>query len=124
MCCKNHASSIPQIQIGTDGYLLFGVAQNTCCPSLFPGDPPWQYTIAPFAADGDTSSGRGEVSYEIHTLAAGSEFLSKVNRFIRQEKLNRFGGNWMLVVDWNQIPQSGGPTFLVSFCYKIYLYYL
>lgn len=85
---------------------MFEMAGNHCCPSLFPGDPPWQYTVAPFATDTSFINGDGEVSYEIHTLSSDSGFLSEVNKFLHQRGRNQFSGTWMLVANWKNIPEN------------------
>ena len=93
-------------QIGANGFFTFGVAGNHCCPSLFPGDPPWQYTVAPFATDVSIISGDGVVSYEVHTLSSDSELLSEVNKLLRQRGRIQFAGTWMLVANWKNVPEN------------------
>lgn len=93
-------------QVSTDGYLSFG-RPISCCPSLISNTSTSDYIVAPFEADANIASGRGEVSYEVHSDSTSPDQLSRVNNFIRQEKQNSFAGTWMLVVEWRDVPQSG-----------------
>ena len=103
------------MQISTDGYFSFGRA-ITCCPSLTTNTSNSDYIVAPFMADTNIASGQGRVSYEVHNLSTDSIQLSRVNTFIRQQKQNTFSGNWMLVVEWNDVPQSGQANSRVGHC--------
>ncbi len=63
--------------------------------------------VAPFWSNIDTRS-TGDVLYKVHTDKSNPELLHSVSRFIRTEKDVRFSGRWMLVVDWNEVPQYPG----------------
>ena len=58
--------------------------------------------VAPFWADHDPQPS-GQVSYEIYDN--NSEVLSVVNRFIRQQAGIEFVGTWMLLGNWDSIPE-------------------
>jgi hypothetical protein len=58
--------------------------------------------VAPFWADHDPRPA-GQIAYEIH--GANSEILSVVNRFIRQQTGTDFEGSWMLVANWDNVPE-------------------
>lgn len=58
--------------------------------------------IGPFWADTDISDGVGRVSYEVHT--GSSTLLSEVNSFVSSYQRVSFGGSWMLVVEWREVP--------------------
>ena len=94
------------LQVSTDGYLSFG-RPITCCPSLTSDSSNSDYIVAPFEADTNIASGRGQVSYEVHTNSTSPAQLSRVNSFIRQQKQSSFAGTWMLVAEWKDVPQSG-----------------
>ena len=94
------------IQVTTDGYFSFGRA-ITCCPSIATNDSNSNYLVAPFEADTNIGNGQGSVSYEVHNSSTNSRQLSRVNNFIRQQMQNKFAGNWMLVAEWRNVPQSG-----------------
>ena len=100
------------IQVTTDGYLSFG-RPVICCPSLTSGSSVSNYIVAPFESNINIESGTGMVSYEVHNMTTSPGLLSKVNRHIQQSMQVRFSGTWMLVVEWNNVPQFGQPTRMV-----------
>ena len=100
------------LQVSVDGYFSFG-RPVTCCPSLTANTSGSDYIIAPYLADTNIGSGRGNVSYEVHTLSTSPDLLSRVNSFIRQQKRNKFAGTWMLVAEWRNVPQSGQADSMV-----------
>lgn len=102
------------MQVSSDGYFSFG-RPLTCCPSLTSNT---EYIVAPFEANTNISNGQGSVSYEVHNVTSGPRQLSRVSSFIRQQKQNAFSGTWMLVVEWKDVPQSGGPSGMVSAWYE------
>ena len=63
--------------------------------------------MAPFWANIDTRTA-GDILYEIHTDNSNPELLHSVSRFIAKEKGVRFSGRWMLVTEWNNVPQYLG----------------
>lgn len=96
----------------TDGYFSFGRAA-TCCPSIAINNSNSDYIVAPFEADTNIGSGQGSVAYEVHNSSINSHPLSRVNTFIRQQMQNKFVGNWMLVAEWRNVPQSGQANTIV-----------
>ena len=95
-----------QLQVCTNGLFSFGTPQPICCPSLFTSTSPIQPVIAPFWADINVNSG-GFILYEIHTNSTSSALLTQVNEFIQTQHQNNFAGTWMLVAEWNNVPQFG-----------------
>ena len=65
------------------------------------------YIVAPFWANIDTRIA-GDILYEVHTEDSNPELLHLVSRFIATEKRVRFSGRWMLVAEWNNVPQYSG----------------
>ena len=99
--------------------MSFGSSVNDYTPSLFPEEH--EYFIAPYWADVDISNA-GRISYEVHTTRNGgtsSVLLSQVNGFISEREDNLFVGDWMLVVEWNQVPQVLGSISVVRSSYGI-----
>lgn len=74
------------------------------------------YVVAPFEADTNVASGKGNVSYEVHSAFRNPAVLSRVNKFIRKKEQNSFAGTWMLVVEWRNVPQPGQTSSLVRIC--------
>ena len=112
-CCHvGHATIYALIQVTTDGYLSFG-RPVACCPDLSLSSTISHYIVAPFEANTNIASGTGRVSYEVHDMTTSSGLLSKVNRHIQQNMQVRFSGTWMLVVEWNSVPQFGQSTGMV-----------
>ena len=111
------------IQVTTDGYLSFG-RPVTCCPSLISRSSVSNYIIAPFDSNIDIEGGTGMVSYEVHNMTTSPGLLSKVNRHIQQSMQVRFSGIWMLVVEWNDVPQFGQTTGMVYYNVILYKYYI
>lgn len=72
-------------------------------PVLFPNSSSYSYIVAPFWADHDPRP--GQISYEIHS--ANTDILIVVNRFIRQQSGTAFEGSWMLLANWDDIPEYG-----------------
>ena len=71
------------------------------------------YIVAPFGSNTNIASGTGTVSYEVHNMTTSPGLLSKVNKYIQQSEQVRFAGTWMLVVEWNDVPQSGQTNGMV-----------
>ena len=64
------------------------------------------FLLAPFWSDVDIRQ-HGSVKYEIHSGSSNS-LLSQVNNFISNYTETEFCGTWMLVAEWNQVPQYPG----------------
>ena len=94
------------LQVTTDGYLSFG-RLVTCCPSLTSQSNVSYYIVAPFESNTNIDDGIGMVSYEVHSRITSPGLLGKVNRHIQRSKQVRFSGTWMLMVEWNGVPQFG-----------------
>ena len=77
-------------------------------PSLFPGSNN-DYIVAPFWADNDITH-EGQISYESHQ---GTDLLTHVSFFIRQLLQTDFSGTWMLVAEWEDVPQTSGSLIIV-----------
>ena len=91
-------------QVAIHGYLTFG-RPEACCPSPSLPSSSSNYVVAPF----ETSAlvGDGSVAFEVHDINSHSNFLGRVNKFIRQAEQNTFAGTWMLVVEWKNVSQPG-----------------
>lgn len=89
----------------------------TCCPTLLSSSTS-NYVVAPFGANTNIASGTGRVSYEVHNITTSPSLLSQVNRYIQQSTQHRFYGTWMLVAEWENVPQSGQSTSLVHGCIR------
>ena len=99
-------------QVTTDGYFSFGRAV-TCCPTLSLSQSTSNFIVAPFEANTNIATSKGNVSYEVHNITTSPSFLSEANRYIQQNLQPGFSGTWMLVAEWNSVPQSGQSTSLV-----------
>ena len=89
-------------QVSGNGLFLFGRSANFYRPVLFPNSTSYNYIVAPFWADNDLRPS-GRVSYEVHNIS--TDYLSSVNRYIRQQSGSNFEGSWMLVVDWKDVAE-------------------
>lgn len=79
--------------------------------------------VAPFWADADIRV-RGNVSWEV--LAAGDSergdsYLEKVSEFIEDSQQDTFEGNWMMLVNYDQVPPYSIIT-LPIFVSPVYTY--
>lgn len=73
-------------------------------PSLFPLEH--TFFVAPYWADSDIRDD-GEVSYRVRTSQASAQ-MSLVSEFISERQNILFEGEWMLLVEWNEIPEFSG----------------
>ena len=74
---------------------------------LFPYDS--LYLVAPFWANVDIEEGGvGNISYQVYST--GSPLLDTVNTIISDEESINFIGHWMLVAEWNGVPEYNGPS--------------
>ena len=79
-------------------------------PQLFPYGS--LYLAAPFWDDVNIQWGIGDISYQIYST--GSSLLDTVNTIISDEENVNFNGHWMLVAEWNSVPEFGGSPNQVS----------
>ena len=78
------------------------MAENvTDLVGLFPYDS--LYLVAPFLAYIDIGNGIGNISYQVYSN--GSPLLDTVNSIISNEETTNFIGHWMLVAEWNSVPE-------------------
>ena len=83
--------------------------------SLFPYTS--LYLVAPFWEDVDISKGVGNISYQVYST--GSLLLDTVNTIISdEENINNFIGHWMVVAEWDSVPEKGGPSQVSSVLIK------
>ena len=101
-------------QISSNGYFSFDRRVSYSSPQLFTSSSPQNHIVAPYWANNDISNRVGNVSYEVHSSGASSEVLDSVSTFISQQKLVQFSGSWMLLAEWNGVPQFGGSLTDVS----------
>ena len=101
------------LQVGTNGLISFGAPITDFSPSLFPLEH--DFIVAPFWSDVDISTGVGQIRYEVHTTSSvGSTFLSNVSQFIEEQTNTSFTGQWMLLVEWEEVPQFAGLLSVVG----------
>ena len=79
-------------------------------PRPFPADP--LYLVAPYWDDVNIRLGVGNISYQVYST--GSPLLDTVNTFISDEENIDFIGHWMLVTEWDSVPEFGGSPNVVS----------
>ena len=96
------------LQVVKDGFLSFGREVTTIPSGPFPESG--NFLVAPFSSENDLEYRSAEVSYEVHDSSSNSDALDWVSRFISQNELTDFSGNWMVVVAWKGLPQTGGST--------------
>ena len=82
----------------------------------------YNFIVAPFWANNDISSRVGHISYEVHTSETSPEILSLISAFVKQQQQINFSGNWMLVAEWNNVPQYGGSSSDVSYELSIIMF--
>ena len=106
----HHFSTLLSFQVGTNGIISFGSGFYEWNSELFPGleaDVSNVYLAAPFWSDVDISSGFGSIFYEI--LSAGDDrsedLLASVSDFITNQTDRQFSGSWMMVAQWNEVPE-------------------
>ena len=93
--------------MSTNGLISLGRSFDESTPDVFPSDDPdtfWQYLVAPFWADFNSTQG-GSVSYAIYTRENATSLLDDVSQLIQAETNNtEFAGDWMLVASWDDLP--------------------
>ena len=78
--------------------------------------------IAPFWADHDNRF-LGSISYEVHRqigsmiLGSTTSLLGQINTWISLQKEVVFEGTWMLVAEWNDVPENGSTFDKVKMCH-------
>ena len=77
---------------------------------LFPNGS--HYLVAPFWDDVDISRGVGTISYQVYST--GRPLLDTVNTIISDEENMNFIGHWMIVAEWDGVPEYGGSFTQVS----------
>ncbi len=87
----------------------------------FSASSPLDYLVAPFWANVDISNRVGDVSYEVHSSDISPEYINIVSSFISQQEQVQFNGRWMLLAEWNSVPQLGESVAAVSNSYT-YIY--
>ena len=70
-------------------------------PELFPVHS--LYLVAPFWADFDIRGEQGNISHQVYYT--GSPLLDYVSTIISDEGNIDFTGHWMLVAEWDSVPQ-------------------
>ena len=92
-----------------NGVISFGQVFEVFTPELLPGTIAlvrYAYLVAPFWADADLRES-GNILWEVHS-AGGSEigdsYLDQVSVFIENRENVTFAGNWMMMVDYDQVP--------------------
>ena len=103
--------SIYNIQVGTNGYFTFE-EYTGYTPFLFDSRRN-ESLVAPFFSDIDISSGVGEINYEVHTEFTSKHLLSQVDSVISEHAHTNFTGKWMIVAEWDGVPQYGGDPNIV-----------
>ena len=70
-------------------------------PEHFPYDS--RYLVAPFWGDVDLPGEVGNINYQVYST--GSPLLDTVNTIISDEENINFIGHWMLVAEWDSVPE-------------------
>lgn len=96
----------------TNGYFAFEREMMICCVTSFDSADSYNYIVAPFLSDIDTST-KGEISYEVHTTKSSPQVISRYNEFVRLKDKNDFIGTWMIIAEWKRVPLSGESLELV-----------
>ena len=97
-------------QINTNGIISANHSFHYYEPQLFPLQS--RYLVAPFWDDVDISRGVGNISYQVYST--GSPLLDIVNTIISDEENINFTGHWMIVAEWDGVPEIGGRPNQVS----------
>ena len=88
------------------------ISYNT--PQLFSSTAPSSHLVAPYWANNDISNRLGSVSYEVHHSETSSTYIGQVSSFISQQQQVQFNGTWMILAEWQSVPQFGGSLTAVS----------
>lgn len=71
--------------------------------------------MAPFFTDINIASGSGQIGYEVHTVSTSETLLSSVDIIINEHMQTNFHGEWLLVAEWDSVPQYDGDIISVRF---------
>ena len=104
------------MQVATDGYFsLDGYHYLPSTPTHT--DTIIDYPlVAPYWTDSDVTVGIGSIDYEIHTSETSQHILSSIDSIINEHMETEFHGEWILLAEWNNVPQYGGIINFVSSC--------
>ena len=120
--CVDSFINVNLSQIAENGAITFdGDGWSFYQPELFPSTIFTirnRYVLAPFWADHDILLG-GSVQYQVFQCGVSNlvdQQLEFVSIFIRKQftDAGNFLGVWMLVVNWNELPQFDGDSMTVS----------
>ena len=104
------------MQVATDGYFSLDGDRH------LPSTPTHTDTIidyplvAPYWTDSDVTVGIGSIDYEIHTSETSQHILSSIDSIINEHMQTEFHGEWILLAEWNNVPQHRGIINFVSSC--------
>ena len=93
------------LQVSSNGYFSMGRTPRYASLSTIPSANSYS-TVAPFAADINTSS----TGYVRYSESFTNSQLSVVSEHIRSETRTSFYGAWMLVAEWNGVPLLSGSS--------------
>ena len=104
------------MQVATDGYFSFdGVAEDLhLLSNLNDSDDFPLAVVAPYLTNNDVTVGIGSIDYEIHTSETSQHILSSIDSIINEHMQTEFHGEWILLAEWNNVPQYGGIINIVS----------
>ena len=92
-----------------NGVIAFGEQFLVFAPEAFPGTSTvvyYGYLVAPFWADADLRMS-GTILWETHELGqsdTSDAYLSQVSEFIENREDVSFAGNWMMLINYDQVP--------------------
>ena len=68
--------------------------------------------------------GIGSIDSEIHKSETSQPILSSVDSIINEHMKTEFHGEWILLAEWNNVPEYGGIINFVSSCmsYEVFSY--
>ena len=106
------------MQVVSNGYFSFGSVPHIASRPV-PFSPTYYptYLVAPFWTDIDTSSGGGQIFYEVFDGAVSSSTtnLNLVSVFVSQVMDTDFAGSWMLVAEWSKVQEHHGDGSVSDF---------
>ena len=70
--------------------------------------------MAPFFTDIDISIGTGRIIYAVYDDVIPEPILSSVNSIINEHMLTDFHAEWLLVAEWDNVPEFGSSDNTVS----------
>ena len=103
------------LQVSSNGFFSFDREASYNTPQLFSSSFTSAHLVAPFWSNNDISNRVGNISYEVHySETSNSNYIDLVSTFISQQEQVEFRGSWMLLAEWNRVPQFRGPLTVVS----------